>query len=227
MEILERHSDVLSRELPGEDPADLVVHRGQFHEVVIGADRVVCFARTAAAATRLPERTSVLRTVADLELGFRTPVPLSEVAGLQSYLVLSRMPGAPLDGAALDDPSVLAVAAAEFAALLTGLARVGRHGAARVDLPTSSPERWQKFAARVRAELFPLMSEEGRARATAELADLRMLPHLTSAVVHGDLGGENVLWEWVDGLPRLVGVVHWDEVMLGDQAEDLAAIQAS
>ncbi len=36
-----------------------------------------------------------------------------------------------------------------------------------------------------------------------------------------------VLWETEDGLPRLSGVVDWDEVMLGDQAEDLAAIGAS
>ncbi|GAA0492952.1 hypothetical protein GCM10009544_61770 [Streptomyces stramineus] len=35
-----------------------------------------------------------------------------------------------------------------------------------------------------------------------------------------------MLWETVDGLPRLSGVVDWDEVALGDQAEDLAVIGA-
>lgn len=44
--------------------------------------------------------------------------------------------------------------------------------------------------------------------------------------MHGDLGPENVLWESIDGLPRLSGVVDWDDVGLGDPAEDLAAIGA-
>ncbi|MHC5906501.1 hypothetical protein ACVNF4_21725, partial [Streptomyces sp. S6] len=39
------------------EPADrLVVHEGQFHRVVIGADHVLCRARTEAAARRLPAR---------------------------------------------------------------------------------------------------------------------------------------------------------------------------
>lgn len=60
-----------------------------------------------------------------------------------------------------------------------------------------------------------------------ELAALDGLPHLTRAVVHGDLGAENVLWEWDHGLPRLAGVLDWDDVTLSDPAEDLAAIGAS
>jgi aminoglycoside phosphotransferase (APT) family kinase protein len=52
------------------------------------------------------------------------------------------------------------------------------------------------------------------------------LPHLTRAVVHGDLGAENVLWEWAHGLPRLTGVLDWDDVTLSDPAEDLAAMDA-
>ncbi len=70
------------------------------------------------------------------------------------------------------------------------------------------------------------MSGDGRRRAERELTALDGLPHLTGAVVHGDLGAENVLWESVGGVPRLGGVVDWDEVTLGDPAEDLAAIGA-
>lgn len=44
--------------------------------------------------------------------------------------------------------------------------------------------------------------------------------------MHGDLGAENVLWEWTHGLPHLSGVLDWDDVTLGDPAEDLAAIGA-
>ena len=44
--------------------------------------------------------------------------------------------------------------------------------------------------------------------------------------MHGDLGAENVLWEWTDGLPHLAGVLDWDDVTLSDPAEDFAAIGA-
>jgi aminoglycoside phosphotransferase (APT) family kinase protein len=96
----------------------------------------------------------------------------------------------------------------------------------RAALPEAAEDRWRRFADDVRRELFPLMSEPGRRRAERELAALASLPHRTGAVVHGDLGPENVLWENADGLPRLSGVVDWDEVVLGDPAEDLAAIGA-
>ncbi|AFR09199.1 phosphotransferase enzyme family protein [Nocardiopsis alba ATCC BAA-2165] len=119
---------------------------------------------------------------------------------------------------------MLEAVARQYAALLSGLATAG---AGRAVLPEVSADRWREFAARVRAELFPLMSFTGRERAERELGALDVLPYLTTAVVHGDLGAENVLWEWVRGVPRLSGVVDWDEVALGDPAEDLAAIGAS
>lgn len=52
--------------------------------------------------------------------------------------------------------------------------------------------------------------------AERELTALDSLPHLTRAVVHGDLGAENVLWEWSHGLPHLSGVLDWDDVTLTD-----------
>ena len=94
-------------------------------------------------------------------------------------------------------------------------------------LPRQAATHWRDFADAVVAELHPLMSQDGRARAETELAALRALPALDTAVVHGDLGGENLLWEWHAGLPVLTGVIDWDEVALGDQAEDLAALSAS
>ncbi|MFF4715100.1 viomycin phosphotransferase [Streptomyces eurythermus] len=230
MGIPETHRALLSELLPDDRPDDLTVHQGQFHHVVIGADRVVCFARTEAAAQRLPERGERLRTLAGLGLGFRTPEPLAESAAgpdEPAYLVLTRIPGAPLEEDALKSPDVAEAVASQYATLLSGLAAAGTDDKARAVLPHAPEGEWREFADDVRAELFPLMSDAGRARAERELAALDPLPHLTSAVVHGDLGGENVLWETAGGLPRLSGVVDWDEVMLGDQAEDLAAIGAS
>ncbi|MFM9608454.1 aminoglycoside phosphotransferase family protein [Streptomyces niveiscabiei] len=189
------------------------VHEGQFHRVVLGPDRVVCHARTAAAARRLPARAAVLRTIAGLGLGIRTPLPLAEGDGC---LVLSRIPGAPLEGDAGDE------VARQYVNLLNALARAGRR--ARGVLPVGE---WDGFVTGVRQDLLPLMSAAGRERAARELAALETLPRITSALVHGDLGRENVLWETADGAPRLSGVIDWDEACLGDPAEDLAAIGAS
>ncbi|MFI6511939.1 viomycin phosphotransferase [Streptosporangium sp. NPDC050855] len=231
MGIIETHRNLLSQLLLEDTAAELTVYEGQFHHVVIGSDRVVCFARTEAAAKRLPERAAVLRTLAGIDLGFRTPQPLAE-GGAQGtdeppYLVLSRIPGAPLQDDALDDPETAETVARQYVTLLCGLAAAGREEKVRAALPVAPVDEWQEFASGVRAELFPLMAASGRERAERELAALDALPHLASAVVHGDLGGENVLWETVDGVPRLSGVVDWDEVGIGDPAEDLAAIGAS
>ncbi|GAA3162755.1 hypothetical protein GCM10010466_62140 [Planomonospora alba] len=227
MGILQANRVLLSRLLPGVEPDRLTVRRGQFHQVVIASDRVVCLPRTAAAAARLPHRAAVLRVLAELDLGAGTPQPLCEGnaqgADELPFLVLSRVPGAPLEADALENSEVAEAAAAQYVTLLSGLVGAGGDGTA---LPTSQG-RWRQFAADVRAELSPLMSERGRQQAERELAALDSLPDVTEAVVHGDLGAENVLWVCEDGLPRLSGVIDWDEVAIGDPAEDLAAVGAS
>ncbi|MFD0900238.1 phosphotransferase family protein [Actinomadura sediminis] len=227
MDVRTAHRALLSALLPEDDPAVVPVRRGQFHHVAIGSDRVVCLPRTAAAADRLPGRAAVLRALARLDLGFRTPVPLREGgAGEVPFLVLDRLPGEPLEDDALRDARVADAVAAQCAALLAGLRRAAADEAVRAALPREPADRWRRFADGVRAELFRFMSGDGRRRAERELAALGGLPHLAGAVVHGDLGAENVLWEWRDGSPRLAGVLDWDDVALGDPAEDLAALAA-
>ncbi|MET8334975.1 aminoglycoside phosphotransferase family protein [Streptosporangium canum] len=171
-----------------------------------------------------------MRVLAGLELGYRTPQPLCEGSAQGAdeppFLVLSRVPGAPLEADALKNFTVAEAVAAQYVTLLSGLARAGADEKVRAAL--SAPQgRWRQFAADVRAELFPLMSDGGCRQAERELAALDSLPDITEAVVHGDLGAENVLWVRDDGLPRLSGVIDWDEVTIGDPAEDLAAIGAS
>ncbi|MFJ9692242.1 phosphotransferase family protein [Kitasatospora sp. NPDC101183] len=224
----ESRAALLSRLLPDDRPDQLPVQQGQFHTVVIGADRVVRLPRTPAAAARLPGGADALRLLAALDLGVRTPEPLAEGSGEQPYLVLTRLPGEPLPPEALDDDRVAESAAAQVAALLGALSRTGRDGAVRAQLPAAQApsRRWREFAEGVRAELFPLLSDGGRLRAERELAALDGIPDRTDALVHGDLGPENLLWERAHGLPRLAGVLDWDDVALGDRAEDLAAVGA-
>nr|WP_202511788.1 aminoglycoside phosphotransferase family protein [Streptomyces sp. SID3343] len=222
---------MLSRLLPDDKVDQLPVRQGQFHTVVIGSDRVVCLPRTRAAANRLPQRAAALATLAKLDLGFHTPEPLIPTTSNDPnhetpFLVLSRIPGEPLPADALNKAHVAGTAAAQYAQLLAELAHAGSDKTVRAALPHASEDRWRQFAAGVRTELFDLMSDSGRRRAERELDALDDLPHLTEAVVHGDLGPENVLWEWEHGLPHLTGVLDWDDVTLGDPAEDLAAIEA-
>ncbi|MFD5391553.1 viomycin phosphotransferase [Streptomyces sp. NPDC127074] len=231
MSIRTTHRALLSRLLPDDKPDDLAVRQGQFHIVIIGSDRVVCLPRTRAAAARLPQRVAALRALAGLDLGFRTPEPLFQ-GGTHStdeapFLVLSRIPGESLKTDAFNDAQVVDTVAAQYATLLSSLARAGTDETVRAVLPQASEGQWRQSAENVRAELFQLMSDSGRLRAERELTALDGLPHLTRAVVHGDLGAENVLWEWTHGLPHLSGVIDWDDVTLSDPAEDLAAIGAS
>lgn len=230
MNIRTTHRALLSRLLPDDEPDDLAVRQGQFHLVVMGSDRVVCLPRTRAAAARLPRRVAALHALAGLDLGFRTPDPLLQGGAHGTdeapFLVLSRIPGEPLETDALNDAEVVDTVAAQYATLLSALARAGVEETVQAALPRAAEGQWRRFTEDVRAELFPLMSDSGRLRAERELAALDSLPHLTRAVVHGDLGAENVLWEWTHGLPHLSGVLDWDDVTLSDPAEDLAAISA-
>ncbi|MGC5533500.1 phosphotransferase family protein [Streptomyces sp. SR-10] len=231
MNIRATHHALLARLLPDDRPEELTVRQGQFHQVVMGSEHVVCLPRTPAAAARLPRRAAVLRTIAGLGLGFRTPEPLARGGAPGSeeapFMVLDRIPGESLEPASLHDARVADAVAAQYADLLAALDRAGADASVRAALPHAPEDRWRRFADDVRAKLFVLMSGAGRLRAERELAALDGLPHLTGAVVHGDLGAENVLWVWERGLPRLAGVLDWDDVELGDPAEDHAAVDAS
>lgn len=227
--IIGQNRVLLSGLLQEAELKNALVRQGQFYNVVVGMDRVVCLPRTKAAASRLPRRAAILCALAELDLGFRVPIPLQQSPldsdGSLSYLVLSRIPGAPLDAERLDNPRMVEGVAAQYVELLKSMANAAVGQGVRLTVPMSNG-RWSLFAADVRAELFDLMSASGRLRAQHELGAVESLPHLSAGLVHGDLGPENVLWESVNGLPILSGVVDWDEVEFGDPAEDLAAIGA-
>ncbi|WP_069165410.1 phosphotransferase family protein [Nocardia altamirensis] len=226
--LIEAHRELLGRLLPGATSAELTVHEGQFHFVVLGSARVVRLARTEAAAARLPACAGVLRALADIALGVAVPEPLA-VAGPDEqvpYLVLTRIPGAPLDYAVTQQRTIAEAVARQCHALLVRLSVAGRNDALRELLPSTTACRWREFADGVRAELYPLMDTAGRERAERELSALDSLPHLTRTIVHGDLGGANLLWDNITGRPELRGVVDWDDAALGDPAEDYAALGA-
>lgn len=62
------------------------------------------------------------------------------------------------------------------------------------------------------------MPDSGRRLAAAELAAVRTVDPAGDALVHGDLGGSNLLWAGPAPRFRLTGIVDWDEAHLGSQA---------
>ena len=112
----------------------------------------------------------------------------------------------------------------ELGRLLDALGELGADPAVRQAVPGADPDHWVRFAGEVTRVLFPLMSDRGRRRAEAELARVGAVDPAGTALVHGDLGGSNLLWDITEAGPRLAGVLDWDEAHIGGQAEDLASV---
>jgi aminoglycoside phosphotransferase (APT) family kinase protein len=67
----------------------------------------------------------------------------------------------------------------------------------------------------------------GKRSREAELDLVQAVQATGSALVHGDLGGTNLLWNASGHAPHLTGILDWDEAHIGNQAEDLASIAAT
>jgi len=217
--VRERH------ELPGNGM--VVLRRGQFHDVVLTATTAYRFPRHEASRTLLHRRATVLAALAAQNLGFAVPAPLAppnldEPVG-RCYLATTRVPGEPLaGGGARVWPDRLGAELGRVLAALAGATGQVGHLVGRPAL-----NRWAGFAFDVEQELFPLMSASGRRRARHELDQVLALPPpRTPVLVHGDLGGDNLLWD--PGPPlRLAGVIDWDGLFVGSPSNDVASIAAT
>lgn len=218
-------------ELPAR--SDVELRRGQFHDVLLTPTTAYRFPRSEYARRLLPERAVVLSALATLQLGFSVPKPGAAVNATEPvgrcFMAISRVPGQPLT--AINGGAMAAtdrdLVGAELGRVLTALAGATAHLAPVLNGTASEADRWAAFAAGVEQHLFPLMSQQGRDRARGELDEVLALPVPPSpALVHNDLGGDNVLWE-LDSSLRVAGVIDWDELGLGNPANDVASIAAT
>jgi len=197
---------------------------GQFHDVVLAGEVAYRFPRDEPSRRALPAAASLLAALG--QAGLPVPVPLSAgpVPGPpgQCYLPLTRLAGGPL-GPVNGQRAEQAVVT-ELASLLDRLAGLGTDSPMQALVPRAGPDQWTVFGRQVRDVLYPLMSGPGRRRADAELAAVAALVPSGTALVHGDLGGANLLWTSPAALPKLSGVLDWDGACIGDQASDLASI---
>jgi aminoglycoside phosphotransferase (APT) family kinase protein len=203
--------------------------QGQFHDVVLSRDVVYRFPKDEDSRTRLAGRTAMLAALARLPLPVAVPEPVDAgQAGLplgRSHVVLRRLPGEPLG--ARRAAQAATVVAAHLAALLDALLAAGASPELAGRVPRAEPDQWHQFATDVGRVLFPLMSAGGRQQATAELQAVLQIDPVGDALVHEDLGGDNLRWDLAGPQPRLTGVLDWDGASLGSQSADLASLAAT
>lgn len=199
---------------------------GQFHDVVLLGEVAYRFPRDEESRRLLPARAELLGKLGNSDLPFAIPRLLSKAALGQSlgrcHIALRRLPGRPIEQITdlLGGHAVVSC----LTQTLNRLNELGTDQAIRKIVPRSDPRRWERFADDVSTVLFPLMSDKGRERAEAELNQVLALDPAGEALVHGDLGGANLLWDTTEFGPQLTGVLDWDEAQIGNQADDLASI---
>ena len=225
---LARYLGVVGLAGRGEHGARLVA--GQFHDVVLAGEVAYRFPRDEESRQALPSRTALLRVMGNCRLPMATPVPLARAQAAEHeplgrcHVALSRLPGQPLPHEQATGPRSGPIVIGELSRLLDALGELGADPAVRKAAPGPDPGHWVRFAGDVTRVLFPLMPARGRQRAEAELARLTAVDRAGTALVHGDLGGSNLLWNVTEAGPRLSGVLDWDEAHIGGQAEDLASL---
>ena len=200
---------------------------GQFHDVVLVGEVAYRFPRDEESRRRLPAAVALLAALG--QAGLAAPVPLGtghirDPLG-RCRVPLTRLPGEPLgrvSGRRAEEAVVT-----ELAGLLDRLAELGSDQAIQALVPRAGEDHWAAFAGQVRHVLYPLMSGPGRRRADAELAAVITVRPAGGALVHTDLGGANLLWITAAGVPKLAGVLDWDQACIGGQAADLASIAAT
>jgi aminoglycoside phosphotransferase (APT) family kinase protein len=210
----------------GSGPAE--VTRGQFHDVVLRGQVAYRFPRDENSRRLLPARAELLGALGNTPLPVAVPSLLSRAAvGAplgRCHIALRRLPGQTLDGPQIADSPAADVLVSSLAGLLDRLRELGACDAIRNAVPLADPRRWERFAEDVSAVLFPLMSGAGRDRAETQLNQVLAFDPAGDALVHGDLGGGNLLWDAAGAGPRLTGILDWDEAQIGNQADDLASI---
>jgi aminoglycoside phosphotransferase (APT) family kinase protein len=222
--LLAGYLDVLAADGRLTDGAQM--RRGQFHDVVLIGDLAYRFPRGPGPAGAAPRQAGLLALLATSRLPVAVPEPVASTpAGRpesQSYLAVRRLSGAPLADflpVAAQDACLI-----QLCELLDRLRDLGTDQAVRELVPGPEPDHWRQFADQVAAVLFPLMSAEGRHQAGADLTRVLTAESGGEALVHGDLGGGNLLWHGSGAECRLAGILDWDEAHIGNQAEDLASI---
>ena len=191
-----------------------VIDAGRFHQVVVapgvGAVRV---ARRAGRSEEFRRVAALTERLDGLDLPFAVPVPLGPVVEHDGRAVLAT---AWLDGepAPRNSPYVAGVRS-----LLAAMTTVDVDDLADLLAPPhayAGGEDWEELLLEEVVPRLPRHLQDDGRRRVAAVAVLDG----TSAFVHGDLAGDNVLWQG----ERVVGVLDWDLAAGWDLAVDAACL---
>ncbi len=203
---------------PGYRWSEAVMQRGSFHRVLVLAPDVVARVATGTGRRdRVSREALALSLVAEAGLPLAVPLLLSEVADRDGAcgLLTSWVPGRPGIGRPWLEVR------AGFEEVLSGLAAVPVDGPVAGLPPVRAWCGGEDWPDLVRTALLPLLSASARSEAAAAMDALAAAEtDAPRALVHGDLGPHNVLWQ-----DRAVsGLIDLDHAAIGDPAIDVAPL---
>jgi aminoglycoside phosphotransferase (APT) family kinase protein len=208
--------EIAAAVLPPPAGSRIELRQGQFHDVVLYESvAAIRIARRPAAARELPRRSALLAALHDLGLPFLVPQPLTEVVtvGDRHAVATAWVPGEALPRGSGD--------AGALRGLLDALADVPLAVVSTLlDEPHAYAGR-SGWLALMHDEVIPRLDEALRAEARRRIDAAASLDPVTPALVHGDLGGDNLRWSPAG---TLLGVLDWDLAQAFDPAIDAACL---
>lgn len=230
-QLLEEYLAVVGAGPGNGDKTDAKLLSGQFHDVVLLDEVAYRFPRDEESRRLLPARIALLRVLRSCEMPVAIPGLLSDAAvgkplG-QCHAALQRVSGQPIEPDQFAEGSAQSGVITDLTVLFDRLLELGSNADIQEAVPRADPHSWQRFADEVSRVLFRLMSPDGRVRAEAELNRVVAIDPTGDALVHGDLGGTNLLWTGSGSELRLAAILDWDGAQIGSQADDLASIAAT
>lgn len=204
---------------------------GQNNDIVIVNDRAVFrFPRYPAGVGQLKRLIRLLRAIRPrVSLAIPNPiwVSLDHPTPGQAFIGYPLIPGAPLLMASFDrfDEDTKQMLANQLAAFLKSLHAIPPADVLPDDVASFDPSAvWRDLFRRIHQKLFVFMRPETRDVVTRHFERFFDDPRnraIEPALVHGDFGGSNVLFD--PASKQAVGVVDFDSAGLGDPALDFAA----
>ncbi|HET7038119.1 MAG TPA: aminoglycoside phosphotransferase family protein [Thermomicrobiaceae bacterium] len=196
---------------------------GQNNDLVLSGEIVFRLRRYPGRDGSNAHEAAVLRAIAP-HLPLAVPAPLDVAPDLLSYPLI---PGEPLPRDRIP-AQALPVVAAQLGRFLWQLHHAPFPAVLQDERARFQPMReWEDLYERARASVYPLLSAAARRHVTRHFAaffERQRRLEIAPAVIHGDFGAGNILWEAREAREaQVTGVIDFSSAGVGDPAVDLAA----
>jgi aminoglycoside 2''-phosphotransferase len=211
-------------------PARLHTADGQFNDVLfLNHDWIFRFPRYQRGIPAFLREITVLQKLQG-HVSLPIPDPIYVSSGTATlgkvFMGYKMLPGRPLFREVLNeitDPSTLESLAKQLGAFLHGLHHLSP-AALGLDLPLHDTlAESRKFYSEIQEHLFPRMRPDARNSVTSHFEEYFSTPRLHEyepAIIHGDFGGSNILFEG----KKITGIIDFSFAGRDDPARDIAAV---